>query len=248
MPKSKTYEEFVEKFKPKRTTDDCYTPANVYETVKNWVINEYNLKNVSIERPFYPGGDYQNYEYKANSVVIDNPPFSILTQIIRWYEKKGIKYFLFSPALTMFRRGIRGYIITDSEIVYENGASVSTSFTSNLESALIRSAPDLKKALEEVQKKEQLPRYKYPKNLVTSGTLGKYSRADFRIENGFFIRELESQKKLKKSIYGAGFLISDDDVKQLIHIKKEKETGREFVWDLSEEEQKIIDELNRCKK
>ena len=24
--KSKTYEEFVEKFKPKLTTDDCYTP------------------------------------------------------------------------------------------------------------------------------------------------------------------------------------------------------------------------------
>lgn len=27
MPKSNTYEEFVDKFKPKKTTDDCYTPA-----------------------------------------------------------------------------------------------------------------------------------------------------------------------------------------------------------------------------
>ncbi len=27
--KSKTYEEFVEKFKPKKTTDDCYTPRNL---------------------------------------------------------------------------------------------------------------------------------------------------------------------------------------------------------------------------
>lgn len=26
MGKSKNYEEFVEKFKPKKTTDDCYTP------------------------------------------------------------------------------------------------------------------------------------------------------------------------------------------------------------------------------
>lgn len=26
--KSKTYEEFVEKFKPKKTTDDCYTPMD----------------------------------------------------------------------------------------------------------------------------------------------------------------------------------------------------------------------------
>ena len=24
--KNKTYEEFVDKFKPKKTTDDCYTP------------------------------------------------------------------------------------------------------------------------------------------------------------------------------------------------------------------------------
>ena len=32
---SKEYEDFVEKFKPKKTTDDCYTPPNVYEEVLN---------------------------------------------------------------------------------------------------------------------------------------------------------------------------------------------------------------------
>lgn len=31
--KGETYEEFVEKFKPKKTTDDCYTPPEIYETV-----------------------------------------------------------------------------------------------------------------------------------------------------------------------------------------------------------------------
>lgn len=31
MPKSNTYEEFVDKFKPKKTTDDCYTPGAIYE-------------------------------------------------------------------------------------------------------------------------------------------------------------------------------------------------------------------------
>ena len=36
MPKSKTYEEFVEKFKPKKTTDDCCTPPTIYEIVKQW--------------------------------------------------------------------------------------------------------------------------------------------------------------------------------------------------------------------
>ena len=40
MPKSKTYEEFVDKFKPKKTTDDCYTPDTIYEVVKDWAIKE----------------------------------------------------------------------------------------------------------------------------------------------------------------------------------------------------------------
>ena len=40
LPKSKTYEEFVEKFKPKKTTDDCYTPPTIYEIVKQWACNE----------------------------------------------------------------------------------------------------------------------------------------------------------------------------------------------------------------
>ena len=29
----KKWQEFVDKFKPKKTTDDCYTPANIYEAV-----------------------------------------------------------------------------------------------------------------------------------------------------------------------------------------------------------------------
>ena len=32
------YEGFCEKFKPRKTTDDCYTPANVYEAVKAWAV------------------------------------------------------------------------------------------------------------------------------------------------------------------------------------------------------------------
>ena len=41
MKKTETYEEFVGKFKPKLTTDDCYTPENIYQAVKNWAIEEY---------------------------------------------------------------------------------------------------------------------------------------------------------------------------------------------------------------
>ena len=40
MPKSNTYKEFVDKFKPKKTTDDCYTPDVIYKAVKDWAIKE----------------------------------------------------------------------------------------------------------------------------------------------------------------------------------------------------------------
>ena len=35
------YAGFVEKFKPKKTTDDCYTPPMVYEAVKDWACRRY---------------------------------------------------------------------------------------------------------------------------------------------------------------------------------------------------------------
>lgn len=66
MAYGETYEEFVEKFKVKKTTDDCYTPPEVYEKVKNWAVDHYGLHGRKIVRPFYPGGDYENYEYKTN--------------------------------------------------------------------------------------------------------------------------------------------------------------------------------------
>ena len=53
------YQEFLEKFEAKKTTDDCYTPDNIYDAVKKWCIEKYGLKGKKIIRPFYPGGDYQ---------------------------------------------------------------------------------------------------------------------------------------------------------------------------------------------
>ena len=75
LPKRKTYEEFVEKFKPKKTTDDCYTPPTIYEIVKQWACNEYGIDPAKVVRPFYPGGDYKAFPYPDGAVVIDNPPY-----------------------------------------------------------------------------------------------------------------------------------------------------------------------------
>ena len=52
------YDGFVEKFKPKKTTDDCYTPPQVYRAVLDWAAAEYGLAGREIVRPFFPGGDY----------------------------------------------------------------------------------------------------------------------------------------------------------------------------------------------
>ena len=96
------YEGFVEKFNPKKTTDDCYTPPAVYDYVLQYVADHCDIDGMTVVRPFYPGGDYESLVYPDNCVVIDNPPFSIVSQIVRFYLKRGIKFFLFAPHLTLF--------------------------------------------------------------------------------------------------------------------------------------------------
>lgn len=88
------YDAFVDKFKPKHTTDDCFTPQNIYEAVREFVFEEYELpEDIRVIRPFYPGGDYQAEDYSGDCIVIDNPPFSILAQIIKFYMRSGVRFF-----------------------------------------------------------------------------------------------------------------------------------------------------------
>ena len=72
------YEGFVEKFKPKRTTDDCYMPPEVYAVVLDYVRERWGVEEADVVRPFWLGGDYEAFEYQEGCVVVDNPPFSIL--------------------------------------------------------------------------------------------------------------------------------------------------------------------------
>ena len=133
MAKSKTYEEFVEKFKPKKTTDDCYTPPKIFEVIKNWVCNHYKKDPENIVRPFWPGGDYEKFEYPADCLVLDNPPFSILNKICNYYMDNNIEFFLFAPSLILLSAGGArfNHIICDCKIEYENGAKVPTSFVTS---------------------------------------------------------------------------------------------------------------------
>ena len=144
------YDAFIAKFQPKKTTDDCYTPENVFEAVAAWVCREYGVDRAAFVRPFWPGGDFESFDYPAECVVVDNPPFSIRARIIDYYRKHAIRFFLFSPALTLLTRyDDLCHIAVGESIVYENGAEVATSFVTNLEPGVVlRTAPTLRLSLE----------------------------------------------------------------------------------------------------
>lgn len=246
------YDGFVEKFKPKLTTDDCYTPPAVYDAVLRYVSTISDLTGKKIERPFYPGGDYENYPYTPDSVVVDNPPFSIITKIVRWYANRGIPFFLFAPHLTLgniaYERKDITKIATNVTVVYENGAVVNTGFVTNMIKGgiAVMTAPELASAIDEAVaqirgEKNKLPIYSYPANVITTRDLGKVKYADIRIPYAscISVSKLDCQKKYKKTIYGRGWLISDDVVRDYEHAKlghaKEK-----FYWELSDREKEIV--------
>lgn len=222
--KSKTYEEFVEKFKPKKTTDDCYTPPLVYDTVKDWACAEYNIDPNTIVRPFWPGGDYEKFAYPDGCVVLDNPPFSILTKICEFYLDNKISFFLFAPSLTALsgkKTCMRmNHIICDATIEYENGAIIQTAFVTNLgDDVVMQTAPTLgaavKNAVKELRKEKArtLPKYDYPDHVVTAAMMQRYSKygVDFKVrrKDCIQISALDAQRKNGKTIFGAGLLLSD---------------------------------------
>lgn len=250
MAKKEIYEEFVEKFKPKKTTDDCYTPPAVYEVVLNHVKEKCNIEGLKVMRPFYPGGDYENEHYPKDCVVIDNPPFSIISKIIRFYNERGIKYFLFAPHLTLFGTN-QDYtaIVSYAYITYENGAKVKTSFVSNLFGDIkILGDAELHRKLKEVQENNKvcLPRYVYPDNIVTvsriAGMVEKGVSVEIHKKDVALCRALESQKSAKKTIFGSGFFVSDKVATELRE-KEEKSKKETIVWELSDKEQNIIKSL-----
>lgn len=153
--KSKNYEEFVEKFKSKKTTDDCYTPPLVYDALLDWAREYLPIDGMEVVRPFWPGGDYEHYDYPENCVVIDNPPFSIFSKISKFYVGRGIPFLLFCPSLTGLRPECT-FIGVGVQITYENGACVNTSFITNLMGDTVCcSAPELRRRLKAANDESQ---------------------------------------------------------------------------------------------
>lgn len=261
MAYGETYEEFVEKFKPKLTTDDCYTPPIVYDAAADWVASEYKLDRSRFVRPFYPGGDYESFDYSGGVVVVDNPPFSILAQIVKYYAAHSIPFFLFAPSLTLFRYGDFCTVLAcNTRITYENGAQVNTSFITNLEPYEIRarSAPSLNLAVDAANRKnlakttKTQPKYVYPKSVITAAQLQQYSLRgiDFAIPRAESVQisGLDAQKPYKKTIYGGGLLLSEKLTADREKADREKaDREKATVWALSEREQDIVKKLGKQK-
>lgn len=87
------YDGFVAKFKPRKTTDDCYTPQPVYDAVLGWLRENADIEGREIVRPFWPGGDYEHYDYPDGCVVVDNPPFRYLQRCADFFSPATYPFF-----------------------------------------------------------------------------------------------------------------------------------------------------------
>ena len=244
------YNAFTDKFKAKKTTDDCYTPENVYNAVADWVSNEYGVDKETFVRPFWPGGDYQNMKYPDGCVVVDNPPFSIITQVQKYYLEKEIKFFLFAPTLTLFSGKLDvEYLPCGCGITYENGANVNTSFVTNLGRFRVRGCPELYKAVERANKenlrkgKTELPKYSYPDNVITAAMVARWTK--YGVEYALspadctMISALDSQREQGKAIFGSGALLSDRAAAE----RAAAERAAATKWALSDREKAIVARL-----
>ncbi|MBR3231361.1 MAG: ParB N-terminal domain-containing protein [Lachnospiraceae bacterium] len=263
------YNEFLDKFEDKKTTDDCYTPDLVYEAVADWVANEYGLDRQRFVRPFYPGGDYKKYKYAEGAIVVDNPPFSILAEILRWYKEHEVDFFLFGPTLTLFSSSSGCCAIpVGVSVTYENGAVVHTSFLTSLEDAelRIRTAPTLYEAVDAANRewtkdlKKELPKYSYPDEIITAAMAAKWCK--YGVDYSVKVSEtapcsaLDAQKKEGKAIFGKGYLLSERAAAERAAAERAAaeraaaeraaaERAAAMRWPLSEREREIVRQLGK---
>ena len=254
------YRAFVEKFKPKKTTDDCYTPENIYNAVRDWTVEEYGIDPKKILRPFYPGGDYIRARYPDGYTVVDNPPFSLISQIVTVYMRAGVPFLLFAPHLTSVNiaagRTDFTRLICNSSITYDNGAQVNTDFVTNLDGEYcVRTVPKLRAAIMAADKEntagKTLPTYEYPPELMTAAGIGTLSR--FGVEwnlpkdEAIFVRALDAMKPEGRTIFGGGYLMSRTASDELAEAYRTaaKNRARKHVWTLSAAERAAVEYLGR---
>lgn len=238
------YESFVKKFtETPKTTDDCYTPRDVYEAVLRYVGEVYPLDGKKVLRPFFPGGDYVNAYYPPDGVVVDNPPFSMFSKVCNFFMGRNIPFFVFGPGLTIMeatRKGCTAVIVAPS-IKFENGAVVKCNFASNLfgDAVAIASArlSRLLAACPSQNVSKALKAYKYPENVISTSLMQTIAKGDedftIRSKDAETIKRLDSHKGL----FGAHLLASSAAAKAAA-------AKAAIVIELSEREKQIVKRLD----
>lgn len=186
-----------------KTTDDCYTPRAVIDFVEDYFCDYYNIDRKQIIRPFYPGGDYEKEDY-TDKVVLDNPPFSLLTKIVQFYQKHGVKFVLFCNGTTGTTKmyGLLTYHIGGT-VTYENGARVNTAFVTNMnETEAIVSDRDFSDKLEKLTNKATRQKCKYEIDEITLATVKK---CDWVLLKSEIIEDIH---KTRKDAFGIGYKIT----------------------------------------
>lgn len=244
------YESYVAKFQNKeKTTDDTYTPPDVYEAVLAYVRSIYPMESKEILRPFYPGGDYEHAEYPEDGVVIDNPPFSMFTKICEFYSERKIPFFLFGPGLTIFScLKYCSVVVVAPQIEFSNGAKVHCNFATNLiGDILVTISPSLSKAIEACTSQTQkvrLSKYRYPKELLSVSDLHTMAKGEeaFSIRRGEaqLIRNLDLHPK-KGGLFGDHLLISKAAAAKAAAVKAA--AVKAIPIELSERERRIVNGL-----
>lgn len=245
------YESFVAKFADTpKTTDDCYTPRDVYEAVVRYVGTITDMKDKQILRPFFPGGDYLNAEYPENGVVIDNPPFSLFTKIVWFFTRHDIPFFLFGPGLTIASacKYCTAVVINES-VTFDNGANVRLNFASNLYGdTMMTTAPALGRMIAgcpSQRPKKPLPSYEYPSEVLSVSDMQTIARNGIefsvRRDECCLIRDLDLHPK-KGGLFGDHLLISKAKAEEKEAAKSQRVTDEKATTPipLSERERKIV--------
>lgn len=243
------YESFLKKFTDNpKTTDDCYTPQDVYEAVVAYVDSIYPLNDKQILRPFFPGGDYEHADYPDGGVVIDNPPFSMFTAICKFYSKRYIPFFLFGPGMTIL--SVHKYcsvVIINNSITFSNGAKVRINFATNLlGDTLVTTAVSLNEAIRRCPSQNQkvnLPKYLYPEELLSVSDFQSIANgdADFSVsrEEAMIVKKLDLHPK--KLLFGDHLLVSKATAAKAAAAKAA--AAKAIPIELSKREQELVKHL-----
>jgi len=250
------YESYVAKFQDgPKTTDDTYTPRDVFEAVLRYVSEVYDMTDKVVLRPFYPGGDYENAEYPENGVVIDNPPFSLFVPICKFYSARNIPFFIFGSGLTITNccRFCTAVIVSE-QITFENGAVIKCNFASNLfGNTVIMTAPKLDeyiRACPSQERKKPLNNFGYPDEVLSCSQMQTICKGG--VEFSVNRDECEIIRSLDKQVGNAGLFgwhmilnTAKKEEKQAAKAASKAATDKVEYIELSERERKIIEKLDR---